>query len=474
MTASARRDEIQRHIAGPSAPAAVQAERALIGLVLANNDALEQIDTLPAAHFYDPLHGRLWDAILKHHASGTAPDPMILDGQFANDETYRTEGGIIWLSNLAEVAPGPARAPAYVTAIREAAQRRNIARLAEDLQKAVVDGEASAEDLIAKAKTGIDAIELDGATADATVISAPDAADKAIAEMRERAMTGRARGLTVGLRCIDKRLNGLKPGAVVVVGGRPGMGKTALLRAILHGAAVHNPHHLFPLMGLEMGPMELIHRDLSAITHELGQGVPYRAMDDAALTPLDFEVIDDARRRVPPNLLLDDCPALSVGDVRRKVWALGRKGKVGAVGIDYLQLMSRPEVKGRNDAALLGDMTKGLKHIARRAGVCIILLSQLSRQVESRDDKRPRMDDLRDSGAIEQDADAILFPFREHYYLERAEPKAGTDKHLDWEMRCQDTRRLLEVVCAKQRQGPVGTDRQSYIAEFDFIEDDHD
>lgn len=287
-------------------------------------------------------------------------------------------------------------------------------------------------------------------------------------------MNGRPRGLMTGLRCVDRRLNGLKPGSLVVVGGRPNMGKTGLARAIMSGAATRNPSYLFPFLGLEMGPEEMVQRELSARAHELGQGVPYQLMETSALTPLDFQIIADASRNVPPNLLFDDCPGLTVGDVRRKVWALGQRGKVGAVAIDYLQLMERPNVKGRNDAAILGDMTKGLKNIARRAGICIVLLSQLSRDLEKRDDKRPNLHDLRDSGAIEQDADAVLFTYRELYYLERAEPKAGTDKHLDWEMRCHDVRRRLEVICAKQRKGPVGTDRQTYIAEFDFIEDDHD
>jgi replicative DNA helicase len=198
-------------------------------------------------------------------------------------------------------------------------------------------------------------------------------------------------------------------------------------------------------------------------------------MASGSLTPMDFMNIDDANRRVPENLTLDDCAALSIEDVERKVWALSRRGKIGAVVIDYLQLMRRPKANGRNEASVLGEITMRLKQLARRFKITIILLSQLSRQVESRDDKRPTLADLRESGSIEQDADVVLFPFREFYYLQKAEPPSTQrEKYLDWEMRCQDTRRRLDVICGKQRAGPEGTDRQAYYAEYDFIEDGED
>jgi replicative DNA helicase len=398
-----------------------------------------------------------------------------LDGEFAADESYRIAGGISWLANLAEVAPGAGRAHGYVAAVREAAQLRGLAQLGRDVVGAIEAGEAESADLITRFRRGIETIEQDGAAADRTMIDAPDAAAAAIVEMRERAAHGRPRGLMTGLRCIDRRLNGLKPGSLIVIGGRPSMGKTSAARAIMHGASVLNPSYLFPYLGLEMGPEEMVERELSALTHEAGEGIPYQTMESGALTPFDLQAIDNAQRRTPPNLIFDDCPALSVGDVRRKVWALGRRGKVGAVVIDYLQLMTRPDVRGRNDAAILGDMTKGLKHIARRAGIAIILLSQLSRDLEKRDDKRPMMSDLRESGAIEQDADAVLFAYREFYYLERQEPpKTQVEKHLDWEIQCEELRRRLDMICAKQRKGPIGADRQRYFAEYDFIEDHHD
>jgi len=173
---------------------------------------------------------------------------------------------------------------------------------------------------------------------------------------------------------------------------------------------------------------------------------------------------------VPGNLIIDDSPVLSVDYVRRRVLALKQRGPVAAVFIDYLQIMDRPEGKGRNDASIIGEMTKGLKQLAREAGTCVVLASQINRGVESRDDKRPQLSDLRESGAIEQDANAVLFPYREAYYLERAEPTEAS-KRGAWELKCAEMHRRMDVIAAKVRQGAVGTDHQVYFAEYDHIED---
>jgi replicative DNA helicase len=335
------------------------------------------------------------------------------------------------------------------------------------------DKSRPAFDIVAELRRAVEEIENAAAPEDTGIVTAHDAADLAIAEMEDLARHGRARGAMTGLRCIDRRLNGLLPGAMLVIGGRPGMMKTGLARNIMHGAAVRNPHLLFPFFGLEMGSGEMMQRELASLTQENREGIEYRAMGSGALTALDFQAIKSARQRVPSNLLLADCPSLSIDDVRRRVWALSRKGRLGAIAIDYLQLMRRPPANGRNEASVISEMTQALKQLAREAGICVVLLSQLSRAVEQRDDKRPQPWDLRESGSIEQDADAILFPFREHYYLVKAEPKkSDTDKHLAWEMACEDARYRMEVICAKQRQGPEGTDRQRCFPEYDLIEDE--
>lgn len=457
----------------------VEAEQALLGAILYDNDAVRLCgDFLRGEHFAEPAHGWIFDKAREAVAAGRLVDPITIHdaATSAGGEAYQQLGGLGYLATMFDRAPPARNAPDYAAVIFEAAVRRGLVRACQEgAQAAIGDREASAFALAAELRHKLEALENDAAPDDASMVEAPAAADHAIARMQEIAAHGRPRGRMTGLRCIDRRLGGLKPGALIVIGGRPGMAKTALARAIAHGAAVRSPEADVLFLGIEMGPEEMVQRELSALTHEHGEGIEYRAMGSGSLTPMDFQVMDAVRGRVPRNLIFDDCHSLSLDDVRRKIWSRRRRGRtLGAVVIDYLQLMRKPAAQGRNEASVLGEMTAGLKLIARQAETCIVLLSQLSRAVEARDDKRPQLSDLRDSGSIEQDADAVLFPFREHYYLSRGEPKAGTDRHLEWEMKCADTRTLMEVICAKQRQGPVGVDRQRYLPEYDHIEDERD
>ena len=244
---------------------------------------------------------------------------------------------------------------------------------------------------------------------------------------------------------------------------------TALGRVAALGAARKTTAQVV-FFALEMARRELDERTLAQLSHLEGDGIAYKDMSGDKLPASERARLRDLTYKVPPNLLIDDSPILSVGYVRRRVLALKRKGPVAAVFIDYLQIMDRPDAKGRNEASVIGEMTKALKQLAREAETCVVLLSQINRGVESRDDKRPQLSDLRESGAIEQDANAVLFPYREAYYLERAEPK-DAKKQDEWRMACAEMHRRMDVIAAKVRQGAAGTDHQVYFAEFDHIED---
>lgn len=245
---------------------------------------------------------------------------------------------------------------------------------------------------------------------------------------------------------------------------------TALLGNVLYGAALRNPSKLFAGFSLEMDTDQLNDRALSRLTVDEDQPVSFSDIAKVQpLTSFDLQALHRAKGQIPRNLWLRDRAGVSVEDVSRAVWAMKRRGDLAAIGIDYLQLMRRPALAGRNEASAIAEMTGALKTLAREAKITIILLSQLNRSVESRDDKRPMLSDLRESGSIEQDADAVLFPFREVYYLQKAEPKPHTDSHLEWEVQVAGLRTHMDVIIAKNRHGSEGSEPQEYRAEIDLI-----
>lgn len=452
---------------------AIEAEQALLGALMIDNATAAEIDGLNDSHFGEPLHSRIFRAIMDAVERKVRADPITLAPVLAHEPAFLEVGGIRYLADLVDRAPPASHVQDYAKSVSDAGIRRDLIQLGNDITVLGREpGKRSGFECLAAVRTELEKLEAGATPTEHSMVNATEAAAQAVQTMHELAKTGKRRGRMTGLRCVDRRLGGLRQGALIVVGGRPSMGKTSLARAIAHGAAVKNPELAAVFMGIEMSPEEMMQRELSALTWEYAEAngfdpIQYRSMSEGALTAADLSVLNQAQREVPANLILDDCHSLSVDDVRRKVWTIQRKRPVSVVVIDYLQLMRRPAAQGRNDATVLGEMTAGLKQIARQAKTCIVLLSQLSRAVEGRDDKRPQLSDLRESGSIEQDADAVLFPYREAYYLERSEPQKG-DK-LEWEMKCADMRDKLDVICAKQRQGPVGTDRQLYEPAYDFI-----
>lgn len=332
--------------------------------------------------------------------------------------------------------------------------------------------ELSGYQAVALARSELEAAERGAAPEDALFVNAHDAAQARMDRLELEVATGKPKGVQTGLSSIDKRLGGLMPGSVIVMAGRPGMGKTALLGNVLYGAALRNPTKLFAGFSLEMDTDQLNDRALSRLTATHEQPVSFSDIAKVApLTPFDLQTLHAVKGQIPKNLWLRDRAGVSVEDVSRAVWAMKRRGDLAAIGIDYLQLMRRPALAGRNEASAIAEMTGALKTLAREAKIAIILLSQLNRSVEQRDDKRPMLSDLRESGSIEQDADAVLFPFREVYYLQKAEPKAGTEEHMLWEAEVALKRTVMDVIIAKNRHGSEGSEPQQYRAEIDLITD---
>lgn len=448
----------------------LEAAQDVLGAIIGEGGRFAAFSFLKPHHFTEPAHRRIFETAAAKAACGELVTLGTLRAALMGDallgELDRECGGD-FLRVLSANWCSHDYAHQMALLLVEDWTRREAAALArEAITRSGTQG--SVFDLLTFMRDGVEALSQQAAVSDADARPAPEVVASVIADLTEQLTSGRTRGRRCGLRCIDRRMGGLMSGELVVLAGRPSMGKTGLARAIAHGFAVHNPKMQAAFFGLEMGPEEIGYRELSATTRDLGSGVEYRQMIEGPLHPDDLKAVERARASVPGNLILIDSPGLGLDELRRRVWSLKRKGPLGLVVIDYLQLMRRPDARGRNEASVIGDITKGLKQLARQADCTVILLSQLSRQVEGREDKRPQLSDLRESGHIEQDADFVLFAFREAYYLERNRPSGKTEDH---DIKLALVERRMEVITSKARRAPVGTDLQTYHAEYDHIAD---
>lgn len=454
--------------------AALAAEAEVIGAALNDPTRVRELAHLRPEHFVSALYGRVWRLIGEAAEEGREVTPAALANWLdAEDPELIGAGGVDHLFDLLDQTPTWVRARSSADAVLEAYTRRSAEmRVGAGLRelKGLKDG--SAVPVIGRLREDLERLESGSDPAGRSAVSAQAAATEALDELDAEAAAGDAAGRRTGLSCFDRRLRGLRPGRLIVIGGRPAMGKTALARVAAYGCARRNPDAAVLFFSLEMSRREITERALSEASFLARRGVPYADMGPS-LDPEDRRALRGLIEALPANLVINDAAGLSVEEVRRSVWAAKAKSPVAAVFIDYLQLMERPPAYGRNDAAVIGEMTQRLKRIARETATCIVVLSQLSRQVEGRPDRRPQLSDLRESGAIEQDADAVLFPYREVYYLQKAEPEAsaGLQAHRDWELEVELAFRRMDVHAAKVRQGAEGRDRLEAWIEYDHIAD---
>lgn len=451
----------------------LEAEQSVIGALLVDASLYHAFADLTPAHFAEPGHAYLWAVVQELVGDGrplsVAALKVALRGNRAIEDLDEAACGN-YLFHLAEKAPAHDIAQDMADVLRGDWVRRGAIEIAQNtIALASASNPRPAADVVSYLRRSVDELESLSSVSSSEFQVATDVGAAVVNQLADNLKTGKTIGKKCGIRCVDYRMGGFHPGSLIIVGGRPSMGKTALARAMAHGAAVRNPGDEALFLGIEMGPEEMMQRELSAISSEIGTGIEYRDMAHGNLTAHDIADLHRFAARIPRNLILKDCPSLSLEDVRRAIWTRRRKATLSVVVIDYLQILRRPEARGRNESAVLGEITAGLKQIARQAGCAIVLLSQLSRQVETREDKRPQLSDLRESGSIEQDADFVLFPFREVYYLERMKPAAAKqDEH---DVKCADLAHVMEVICAKARRASVGADMQTYIPEYDHIKD---
>lgn len=470
------------------APSNIEAEQALLGAILVNNEALHQVaDGLIPEHFYEPIHQKIYEAIKRHHDKGLIANPVTLKHYFEQDEALREIGGGAYLAKLAAAAIAVINVAEYSQIIVDLAQKRALIAIGSDVVNDAYDSAdaRSASELIEEAEQHLFHLASEG-TSSRFFVSITQSLDQAIhsAELAYK-RNGETVGLPTGLSGLNKLLGGFQNSDLIILAGRPSMGKTALALSLAHNVAKHFAHmheqnggatsRSKPLsvgfFSLEMAAEQLASRLLSS-----DSGVNASDIRKGNMTSEQFAKLVDSQHNIARlPIFIDDTPALPVAAVRARARRLKRMHNLGLLVVDYLQLMRGSSTKGDNRVQEVSEITMGLKAIAKELNIPVIALSQLSRQVEQRDDKRPQLSDLRESGSIEQDADVVMFVYREEYYLMRKMPREEeTEKFMQWQSEMDKVHGLADVIVSKHRHGPIGNVTCAFQADLARFHDAED
>lgn len=473
------------------APHNTEAEQALLGAILVNNSALNHIsEFLTADHFYVPIHKDIFGAIHKFHDKGMVANPVTLKHFFHESEALKELGGGEYLARLAAASAMVVNVRDYSEVLIDLAIKRDLIEIGGEVVQEAYDQDVdiTAVEQIEKAEQQLFDLATTGdsrsgfqtfRSASQTAITQADLAFK---------RKGTVIGVPTGLRDFDALLGGLQDSDLLILAGRPSMGKTALATTIAYQAALsYQESHeqsdaaqngkpkSVGFFSLEMSAEQLANRVLAARSRVQSNRILRGDMTDE-----DFEKLITADQELASlPFFIDDTPALTISALRTRARRLKRTQNLGMLVVDYLQLVrGSAAVAAQSRVNEVSEITQGLKAIAKELNIPVIALSQLSRAVEQREDKRPQLSDLRESGSIEQDADVVMFVYREQYYVERKMPSdEGSAEFEQWNEHYQRVMNKAEVLIAKQRHGPIGNVLMQFQGEFarfhDLAEDDH-
>jgi replicative DNA helicase len=458
------------------APHNLEAEQALLGAILVNNEAVDRVSGfLKPQHFFDPLHGRIFETASKLIMGGKRATPITLKTYFQNDEPVGELSVPQYLGRLAANATTIINAEDYGRTVYDLAVRRQLIEIGEAMVNTAFDSpidappaaqiEGAEQQLYELAETGKYGTGFEPFSSALT-----DAIDMAANAYRR---DGGLSGLATGFTDLDQRMGGLQASDLIIIAGRPSMGKTALATNIAYHVAkayAADPDSDKPLDGavvgffsLEMSAEQLATRIIAEQSY-----IPSERIRRGRIDSDEFDRIVEVSQELQNlPLFIDQTGGISVAQLAARARRLKRQRGLGFVIVDYLQLLSgssRRAQEGRVQEVT--EITTGLKALAKELQVPILALSQLSRQVENREDKRPQLADLRESGSIEQDADVVMFVFREEYYLERSQPRENTEEHRQWQIDMEAVTGKADVIIGKQRHGPTGTVTLQFTPEF--------
>jgi len=403
-------------------PHSIEAERSVLGSVLIDNAVFDSVSFLTSDDFYSAAHRSIFAKISDHLNNGRAVDPVILHESWAE---INENGGLSYLGSLVKGTPTTANVKAYAGIVKKKARLRGLAKVSSEIYALM--GSEDVDAAIDQAQ----ALVMSLGENHKKQKTMKEALANVIDNLEERYNNkGKLVGLSTGFCDIDKRLNGLNKSNLIILAARPAMGKTTLMMNIAENVGI-DQHLPVAIFSMEMAFEELLDKSVCSIS-----GIDYGEYRSNVDEEILQKSVHGCSKLMSSNIIIDDRPALTVNQIRSKCREIKRTQGLSLVCVDYLQLMTG---KGENRVQVISDISRGLKSLAKELEVPVIALSQLNRSVEQRPNKRPQMSDLRDSGAIEQDADAILFLYRDIVY----------DADSRWEG-------ITEIETAKQRSGTVG------------------
>lgn len=464
-------------------PANIQAEQMLLGVILINHDSLNHVsEFLRAEHFFEPIHQKIYTAIEVITEKGLIATPVTLKSMLDRDEVFQEVGGLDYLGKLATLSMMVINPRDYGKIIYDLALKRNLIQIGESIVNSAYDStlEYDSTSQIEHAEGQLYSLASEGVN-EKSFIKLNSSLGESLASIN-RAMKNpnHVIGISTGLLDLNKLLSGFQNSDLVVLAGRPSMGKTAFAINLAVNACKalqlknaqaskedKSTEQAVGFFSLEMPSEQLATRILSMSTEidssdlrtgNVGEENYNRLRKEAAiLSELPF--------------FIDDTPALSIAAIRTRARKLKRKHNLGILFIDYLQLI-RGTTKTDNRVTEISEITQGLKAIAKELNIPVIALSQLSRAVELRVDKKPMLSDLRESGSIEQDSDIVMFIYREEYYLTRQEPSpSDAAKYADWCTKLGEVHKVADIIIAKHRNGPIGSIPLFYDSQYSKFSD---
>lgn len=471
-----KEDNIQSNLVR-TIPQNIMAEQMLLGAVLTNNESIHKVsDFLISDHFYEPVHQRIYDTVLLFMDKGIVANHITLKNYFDKDEALKEKGGAVYLADLAALATTIINITDYGKAIYELAVRRNLIEIGEDIFNDAFDKEIelTAHDQIEVAEQKLYDLAVNDLEQNKGFLQIKHPLTEAINKAQLAFQNkGKVSGISTDFIDLDELLGGLQCSDLLILAGRPSMGKTALaVNLALNCSKVlvknfekqkkANPEEYASkkpgavgFFSLEMSSEQLASRMISMLS-----GISTVKLRTGHVDENEFVGIVQAAKDLQSlPFFMDDTPSLTISALRTRARRLKRKHNCSILFIDYLQLVrsSLSSSRDQNRVQEISEITQGLKAIAKELNIPVVAMSQLSRAVEQREDKRPLLSDLRESGSIEQDADIVMFIYREEYYLMRKKPKEGTEEYNKWQSDMDSVGNVTEIIVSKHRNGPVGS-----------------